>query len=80
MSMRTRSIQQAQWRRARHHRAGGRPSAGPRPAAVKPRTRRLRTSAPTQDAALYACGCGHAFLAGVSTSVGCPCCGATQDW
>ena len=34
----------------------------------------------TQDLALYACGCGHAFSAGVSTSVACPRCGADQAW
>ncbi len=34
----------------------------------------------TQDTALYACGCGHAFSAGVSTSVDCPRCGAGQAW
>lgn len=33
-----------------------------------------------QDHALYACGCGHAFSAGVSTSVDCPRCGAGQAW
>jgi hypothetical protein len=34
----------------------------------------------TQDRALYTCGCGLAFDALVSTSVGCPHCGATQAW
>jgi hypothetical protein len=32
------------------------------------------------DSAHYACGCGHAFSAGVSTSVECPRCGADQAW
>ncbi len=33
-----------------------------------------------QDRALYECGCGAAFTASVSTSVGCPVCGADQAW
>jgi hypothetical protein len=33
-----------------------------------------------QDRALYTCGCGYAFTAAVSTSVGCPQCGTGQAW
>ena len=33
-----------------------------------------------QDRALYTCGCGYAFTAAVSTSVGCPHCGTSQAW
>jgi hypothetical protein len=33
-----------------------------------------------QDRALYTCGCGYAFTAAVSTSVGCPHCGTDQAW
>ena len=33
-----------------------------------------------QDRALYSCGCGFAFKAAVSTSVGCPQCGSRQPW
>jgi hypothetical protein len=33
-----------------------------------------------EDRALYACACGHAFTAAVSTSVGCPRCGTAQAW
>ena len=33
-----------------------------------------------EDLALYACSCGHAFSAGVSTSVACPRCGSGQAW
>lgn len=33
-----------------------------------------------QDRALYQCGCGSAFIAAVSTSVGCPACGCGQAW
>ena len=43
-------------------------------------TGRARRGLPTQDRALYSCGCGHAFKASVSTSVGCPRCGTRQAW
>lgn len=43
-----------------------------------PRSRRQGGS--PQDKALYTCGCGYAFQAPVSTSVGCPHCGRTQAW
>jgi hypothetical protein len=33
-----------------------------------------------EDRALYSCGCGHAFKAEVTTSVGCPRCGTQQAW
>ncbi|HEV3128973.1 MAG TPA: hypothetical protein VGY32_08315 [Solirubrobacteraceae bacterium] len=39
-----------------------------------------RSGGPSQDRALYACGCGYAFNAAVSTSVACPHCGRTQAW
>ena len=32
------------------------------------------------DQAHYSCVCGHAFKAGVTSSVRCPRCGATQPW
>ena len=48
-----------------------------RPAALKGD---LPIASGSQDHALYACGCGHAFSAGVSTSVDCPRCGAGQAW
>jgi hypothetical protein len=41
--------------------------------------RAQRTPGP-EDRALYACGCGYAFTAGVTTSVSCPHCGAAQAW
>jgi hypothetical protein len=58
------------------------------------RTRRLRAVAPPtcvatiaakrcggpEDHALYACACGYAFKADVTTSVGCPHCGTEQAW
>ena len=33
-----------------------------------------------EDQALYSCGCGYAFTAEVTTSVGCPECGTQQAW
>lgn len=42
--------------------------------------RTRRQGGPSQDQALYACSCGYAFAALVSTSVDCPACGSTQAW
>jgi hypothetical protein len=42
--------------------------------------RSRRHGGPSQDEALYACGCGYVFAALVSTSVECPGCGSTQAW
>lgn len=47
---------------------------------VSPAEARARRSGGPQDHALYRCGCGYAFKAEVSTSVGCPQCGTNQDW
>jgi hypothetical protein len=41
---------------------------------------RAKRSGGPEDRALYSCGCGHAFKAEVSTSVGCPQCGTHQAW
>ncbi|MEA2196834.1 MAG: hypothetical protein QOJ25_885 [Solirubrobacteraceae bacterium] len=41
---------------------------------------RQRHGGPSQDRALYTCGCGYVFEAPVSTSVGCPHCGGKQAW
>ena len=41
---------------------------------------RAKRSGGPEDVALYACGCGYAFKAAVTTSVGCPQCGASQAW
>ncbi len=41
---------------------------------------RVRASGGPEDRALYACECGLAFTAAVSTSVSCPHCGGTQAW
>lgn len=47
---------------------------------VSPAEARARRSGGPQDQALYSCGCGCAFTAEVSTSVGCPHCGQAQAW
>jgi hypothetical protein len=49
------------------------------PAARYARERDRRSGGP-EDRALYSCGCGYAFKARVTTSVGCPQCGQTQAW
>ena len=41
---------------------------------------RARRAGGPQDQALYSCGCGFAFKAAVTTSVGCPHCGTAQAW
>jgi hypothetical protein len=43
-------------------------------------TRDARRGPASQDKALYACMCGYAFTAAVTTSVGCPHCGTEQAW
>jgi hypothetical protein len=50
-----------------------------RPVVLQTLARAKRSGGP-EDRALYACGCGHAFKAEVSTSVGCPRCGTSQAW
>jgi hypothetical protein len=50
-----------------------------RRAAAPSRERNQRANI-SQDAALYACGCGYVFKAAVTTSVGCPHCGTDQAW
>jgi hypothetical protein len=52
----------------------------PRASRPAPASAALPPATGVQDNALYACGCGHAFSAGVSTSVDCPRCGAGQAW
>ncbi len=44
------------------------------------RTKSARRAAACDDKAFYACSCGYAFTANVSTTVGCPHCGTTQAW
>jgi len=54
-------------------------SPRPRPVVLQTLARAKRSGGP-EDRALYECGCGHAFKAEVSTSVGCPRCGTNQAW
>jgi hypothetical protein len=55
-----------------------RPARAHPPAEPTPTER--RDVDPTEDTAVYNCGCGMVFEAPVSTSVGCPHCGASQAW
>lgn len=80
----TRAGAEAEQRPAQH--------AEPRPAPLVPPARRAaarfddgapsrrRLHGATQDVAVYNCRCGYVFEATVSTSVGCPHCGAGQAW
>ena len=61
-------------RRASTARIPGRPAAS-----LHSQARAKRSGGP-EDRALYRCGCGYAFTAAVTTSVGCPHCGQTQAW
>ena len=47
---------------------------------VLTRTQSARRASGCDDNAFYACNCGYAFTASVSTTVGCPHCGSTQAW
>jgi rubrerythrin len=71
----TRAITRPERERARH----ARPEAPARPAASSAQARAKRSGGP-EDVALYTCQCGYAFKAAVTTSVGCPACGAGQAW
>jgi hypothetical protein len=73
MSMRTRNRQDTRRAPRRTHR-------DPRTARPEPDQKGVRLSPAPQDLAMYTCGCGHAFSAGVSTTVDCPRCGADQAW
>jgi hypothetical protein len=59
--------------------SGSRPRLVPAPAYGHARERARRSGGP-EDQALYSCGCGYAFKARVTTTVGCPQCGQTQAW
>ena len=63
--------------RRRRHRHEARPRT--RTAVLQTLARAKRSGGP-EDLALYACHCGYAFKAEVSTSVGCPHCGTSQAW
>ena len=73
MTMRTRQRHAPRRGERRSHR-------DPRAARAMPDQEAVRIASGVQDHALYACTCGHAFSAGVSTSVDCPRCGAGQAW
>jgi hypothetical protein len=75
MDTRTRQ-RQAQRRAASQRRA----HRDPRTARPGPTQAEVPSATGTQDNAHYSCACGHAFSAGVSTSVDCPRCGAGQAW
>ena len=55
------------------------PASGERTPALQ-RTQAARRAAACDDKAFYACSCGYAFTASVSTTVGCPHCGTAQAW
>jgi hypothetical protein len=58
-----------------------RPAARDAPAPSEPpEVRAARRGGGPEDTALYACMCGFAFKAAVTTSVGCPHCGTEQAW
>jgi len=67
------------FRRSRPDHAPKRQASHPADPAMT-RTQRARRGEGPQDRALYACGCGCAFTAPVSTTVGCPHCGTSQAW
>ena len=69
----TRTARRRRERERRHAPAPARPLAASLLARAK------RAGGP-EDRALYACGCGCAFTADVTTSVVCPHCGAEQSW
>jgi hypothetical protein len=73
MDMRTRQRQTQRRSDRRAHR-------DPRASRPAPEQRAGRLAPEPQDSAHYSCACGHEFAAGVSTSVGCPRCGADQAW
>jgi hypothetical protein len=65
-------------RRSRRASAGANPA--PARAAEPPEVRAARRGGGPEDHAPYACMCGFAFTAAVTTSVGCPHCGTEQAW
>jgi hypothetical protein len=70
-------LTRGQIRTARVRRAGGEDHSR---TGFTPDGTRQRHGGPSQDRALYTCGCGYVFEAPVSTSVGCPHCGGQQAW
>ncbi len=65
----------------RHARPAPTDRSAPSPEPVPgPATRDARRGGGPEDRALYACMCGYAFRAAVTTSVDCPHCGTEQAW
>ena len=65
----------------RHARPTRKNRSAPSPESVPtPATRDARRGGGPEDRALYACMCGYAFQAAVTTSVDCPHCGTQQAW
>jgi hypothetical protein len=58
----------------------GRPAEQQAAASESAETQAARRAGGPEDCALYACMCGYAFKAPVTTSVGCPHCGTRQAW
>jgi hypothetical protein len=56
------------------------PPASPDGSSPPSARRAARRAGGPEDRALYACMCGFAFKAAVTTSVGCPHCGTEQAW
>ena len=72
-----RAERSATWRRqGRDGRTGERGTAPQ----IEPAPHERRHGGPSEDRARYACECGYAFEALVTTSVGCPHCARTQAW
>jgi len=71
-------------RRPRRHLPRVHPAPRPQPEATRApapsRRPAARRAGGPEDHALYACLCGFAFTAAVTTSVGCPHCGTEQAW
>jgi hypothetical protein len=64
-------------RRHRPARAVASPPVRATTSLARERNQRANVS---EDTATYSCGCGYVFTAPVSTTVGCPHCGADQAW
>ena len=61
----------------RRHRPARAVVSPPPTSLARERNKRANVS---EDTATYSCGCGYVFTAPVSTTVGCPHCGADQAW
>ena len=74
-------MQLARLPKRRHARPTHSDRSAPRAEPVPtPATDDARRGGGPEDRALYACMCGYAFHAAVTTSVDCPHCGTEQAW